>query len=289
MKSFRKPIVFTILCALGASCAGTNVKEVADSRYKRMDRGEGDTDKPAFFYVSYKPTAGRAPASVAQEVAQETKSSPKEAYFLGLWEQKNKMEAMLAKPSQTICPAFHQTLLDRKNELSQHADYSLEQDWSSLVKGEKVLSNPVLALQTESGLDLYTAIKSEERFEKEWVVEAFEGFYQRTASEVEELCQTGSSEGYFVFANMVRYYSTDRGFMRSEKALKALLKLSPVANAYVLQSLRKDRRPASVKGLEPLESQVLNHLKVSWFQQYLDTLYEVEENEFVSKNSSLRN
>ena len=287
MKSFKKPVVFAILCAFGASCAGTSVKEMADSRYKRMERGEGNADKPAFFYVSYKPTTGRAPASAVE--AKETKSSPKEAYFLGLWEQKNKMEAMLGKPSQTICPAFHQTLLDRKKELSQNGDYSLEQDWSSLVKGEKVLSNPVLALPTESGLDLYTAIKSEEHFEKEWVVEAFEGFYQRTASEVEELCQTGSSEGYFVFANMVRYYSTDRGFMRSEKALKALLKLSPVANAYVLQSLRKDRRPASVKGLGPLESQVLNHLKVSWFQQYLDTLYEVEENEFVSKNSSLRN
>lgn len=239
-------------------------------------------DQPNFYYLKYRPQmASRAPASFEQE-----KFSNKEVYFLGLWQQKKKMENLLGKVSNNVCPAFHNLLLETEDDRSiQSSNISLNRNWNKIFESQNPIANPVMVLRSSGGDDLISVYRSNGSIQSDEVVEALEEFYENSQSEVEQLCDTGSSEGYYVFQNMVEYYSNP-SFMKSEKALKALLKITPVANYYVLKSLASSN--GFVKA-DKFESLALKKLNASWFNNYLEKAYSSENRKVssVSKGSGI--
>lgn len=283
MKSAFQLFLPFILCALAVSCSSANL--ASNSKYKRVEIAQKDYVRPAFFYTDFKRdvAASRGPASVDP-----VEKDSKEVYFLGLWQQKIQMEKLLSiSPKAGACPAFHHTLLQSESKLKASArSHTLKKDWKGVVSKEQLVSNPVLALPVDEDRDVYSLYKSEYRSEEdldqEVVQEAFSKFYGQTRDEVRELCETGASDGYFVYANMVEYYSKNETFMLSQKGLQALLKLAPIANYYVLQSLRADRYSA---GPAFFEGQVLRDLNALWFQHYLYQVNRADEHKLSSTSA----
>lgn len=248
----------------------------------KLKRLSGDEDSsPSFFYTDYKPS--RASRSIAS--VESSDIGEKEAYFLGLWEQKKEMEKLLSsevegfaqKISQQkdICPAFHHTLLSAKKQLKFNPQHSPQknwlgehwnsQSWERIFNERSFVANPVLALETENGADIYSLYNENGNVEREDVHEAFHMFYQQTQEEIKQLCDTGSSDDFYVFTNMVKFYS-GQDFFASGQALEALLKLTPVSNYYVLQSLRS---PKNYKAHGFYEKHLLKKLNALWFNHYL--------------------
>ncbi|MCO4752942.1 MAG: hypothetical protein KC478_00600 [Bacteriovoracaceae bacterium] len=259
-------------CFLMMSCA-TKAPYELGAKFSKVEIDQKSYVKPEFYYSKFKaPMASRSIASM-----EENELTNKEAYFLGMWRQKIKMEKVLGltQKSKNYCPAFHNHLLKYEKELGATSQrYSLGKDWMKLASKEHVVANPVLALPVDSKRDLFTFIHEESFVDTDTVKEAFENYYKITKNELKELCETGASEGYFVFANYAKYYSTDNSFNRSEQALQALLKVTPVTNFYLLDSIKV----GGVSGPDYFESQMLKKLKAGWFGHYVDDLNQVSKN-----------
>ncbi|MBC77470.1 MAG: hypothetical protein CME64_15815 [Halobacteriovoraceae bacterium] len=264
--------VSLLFCLVLASCA-SKAPNMLESKFKRVVFEQDSYEKPQFFYAELSNIrASRSIASVA-----ENSLSNKEAYFLGMYKQKIKMEKVLglSQSNKNYCPAFHNHLLNYKKKLKAASEsFSLSKDWKSLADSAQVLSNPMLALPVDSETDLLTYIREESYVDTETVRETFENYYKITKKEVKDLCETGASEGYFVFRNYSKYYSSDRSFNRSEDALKALLKVTPVTNYYLLDSIKV----GGASGPDYFERQMFNKLNAQWFKGYVDRLKQPNKN-----------
>lgn len=253
------------LILLSIGVLGCSTSRLADSPgLKRMTTVKSDGYSPSFFYTQFRPSLGssRAPASVATP----SELSNKETYFLGMWEQKIKMEKILGKSSRSICPAFHNLLISAQNDISEKdfdSSSALKKDWQEALRSGDIISNPVLTLPVDGGSDVYTMYRNGESVEQDSITRAFEGFYKNTQREVQELCDTGTSPGYYVFENMVNFYSKDKSFMSGPKVVSSLLKVEPVANFYVLKTILK-----SAPG--KYESMALHKLNAKWFDGYIE-------------------
>jgi len=259
-------------CLFLASCA-TKSPNLLNVKYKRVKLEQESYEKPQFFYAELSETRrSRSIASVSEDSLND-----KEAYFLGMYKQKLKMEKILgiAQSNKNYCPAFHNHLLTYGKQLHKDSQkFSLVKDWKALAASSQVLSNPMLALPVNGEKDLYTYIKEESFVDAETVQETFRNYYKITKNEIRDLCETGSSEGYFVFRNYSQYYSTDNSFNQTEKALAALLKVTPVTNYYLLDSIKI----GGTKGPDYFETQMFKKLNAQWFRGYVDRLKHSSKN-----------
>ena len=182
----------------------------------------------------------RAPAS--RKVARVQKNlSKEEVYFATLWQQKNDFEKILGQTSTTfICPGYHQTLVKNQEGLrSRFYGSEIDRKWKEIIGVKDPSKNPLLGLKVYgSDKDLYEAYVTEkDEFSKEVFKKALTQHYLTTKNEIETLCEYGSSDGQYVYLNMITHFSDDKQFKKSKQSLKAYWNLLTIENYAILSAL----------------------------------------------------
>lgn len=231
------------------------------------------------FYIGELDFTKKVGRSIASVVQTQEKMSNRQIYFLSLYGQYKKMGALLGETKfQNSCPRFHNLLLEHKNIHVQNIDsYSMDIDFSAVSSDPHQLVNfPVLAVPYSSQQDLYTKLSSAGWKEsKDITRKGMHNLFRQTKSEVAELCDRGVSDGYYVYENLVSYFSNQNKMTASKKSLKALLKVSVIANMIVLDNLK-----TSTSGIDSniaYESLVLQRSKSNWLRGYMYSLTEKRE------------
>jgi hypothetical protein len=93
-------------------------------------------------------------------------------------------------------------------------------------------------------------------------------------SELNELCEYGTSDNYYAFENLITYAKDQKGLSSNATSIKAMFKTSILSNYALLNSLKeKDnaRAPASIAESEQknLLNKILKNLSAPWFNEYL--------------------
>jgi len=266
-----KNIIFTsLIMMMGCSQVA---EQTSFSGHQRVSYLEEDELRPKFYYKKRSPQ--RSPASFKDKFVAPS-SSIRSVYFQAMWSQKKDIEKILGKSSDNYCPAFHHQVLGFKENTNSY--FSISEMTRMINNNQNPLTYPVLALPY-SGSDLYSHQRSEELTSEE-VTEALDEFYKLTKMEINDLCETGVSQGYFMTKNLADYYTTDPKFKKSNKYIEAMLKTPFVANMYVLNSFKKSKIGLSNT------NELLYHLDANWFVSYLDTMNTDQTHRFTKNENT---
>lgn len=261
------------------SCSQT----VETKKYQRFDRvsylEQGARPEFYFSHDNQKNNSNkRGPASVAamSDTESEELTSLRALYFSSIWKQKKQMEKILSLKSDNYCPAFHQEVISMKNYTPEEF-LSFEQMYSNLQTNKNPLVYPILALPYE-GSDVYSYAE-QNKLSVDDLKDAFENYYKITENEIDSLCETGVSDGYFMTKNLTDYYVNKESFNSSSRHLEAILKTPYVANLYVISSFKRNNTEVNIS--------LLDNLNARWFIGYLDSLKEARNNRIV-KNTQVK-
>ncbi len=257
-----KKILYGCSILLASSCANFGLETV--DGVERVKISQKKYVKPQFYIKKYKPTkAKRSIASVGEDI----NLSNKKVYFLSLWKQYKQFNTItgVSEPIK-FCPQFHDDLLTFKDQLKVKRKSQFNIDFKDVVLNSSTISSyPVLALPYK-GTDLYSYLKVKNwNDSKEHAIAAVDQHRKKLKSEINTMCDYGNSNDYYIFENMISYYRSNEGFIYSYKALPSALKVAPVSNIFLLNSMNQ-------ASLSVFESNLLSKMNIPWFKNYL---YEV--------------
>jgi hypothetical protein len=270
----RRILTISTLTLL-ASCGSYQLKSI--DGVERVSINQDRYVKPQFYVKKFKPTKTSrsiASAQVGLDI------SNKKAYFLSLYKQHAQF-AQLANIDQQInsCPQFHNDLLTYKDELSNRKVSKANLDFSEvLIDKSKITSYPVLSLPYRN-TDLYSYISDNNKWDQSETIalSAIKSYAQSMRKEIETMCEFGNSNDYYIFENMISYYRNNLDFIYSFQALPSVLKVSPIANIFLLESLQSKSEKVSI-----FEDRLMAKMNIPWFKNYL---YEVS---LIRNNKSKR-
>ena len=213
----------------------------------------------------------RSPASVQKKASLHPNLNNKQLYFLTLNDQFHQMGRVLKveKIMGKRCPHFHSL---NNQVVSKNVYKSIAK--SSPIPGTKhyaqALSYP--AYYPEIHLPLKAKQKSPTVYElakkkgKDFdyhnhIARAFALHFNKTRSEIMELCETGTSDNYFVFENL-NTLILNTPLRPQKEDLETLLKVSIVTNDFILKSIKETTEEYSV-------SSALSRIGSTWFSSYI--------------------
>ncbi len=286
-----------------ASCAGPESYQEKMARYTPKNTLPNQVPEilsSDFKFVSSAKTqnATRGPASAPVEPSLKEESNPtnKKLYFLSLYTQYEELKNFsnhFEGPSVNICPNFHTSLL-RHNEGKAVKSYSkLEKkftyDTAKLSNDMYVASFPELLLPvskeetTPKVIDVIRS-KSEKINEyaiNELVYKAIDIHLAKTYSEINQLCEYGVSDNYYIYENLITHIKNNK-FEAGNINMNILLKTTIFSNLALMTSFDKHndmkkngRSIASIntneKATKPIYvSEMMKRLNISWANQYYD-------------------
>jgi len=302
--------IFSILIILSflTSCASNYRKP--ESIQEKMDRFQAQNAKVNHMPDYYSPTTkllakaknSRTPASVgrkkrAQQADLTLSYNNKKLYFLTLYGQYSELQAYSnhTAPELKICPSFHTTFLNYKDKYNKkimlktpikNITYS-----SKNLKDENYLAlHPELALPVTSE-NVHPRVKDillsqEKGVTKEVVLNAFNIHLTKTYNEIQELCEFGQSQNYFIFENLMTYINQQSNFNSTEKNMQYLMKTTLFSNMALIKSMNQfpkkkirrgpSRKIASIQSKsDPVFSnEVIKRLNANWSHGFLDQIGE---------------
>lgn len=182
----------------------------------------------------------RGPASVAMEL--EEGKSPRRIYFTSLYEQ----YLTLSKDrSIKVCPAFHH------DKIATDAK-------------QRTMIHPVLHAKDEGARAYFPEASLGKK--------GFESYVLSVRAEIETLCETGFSDNYYKYDNLVTHYSGKMDFHRSPKAMESVLKIPVFANYYLIHMMAPRFKSAEVSGGGKEFIELTNAF---WFKDYVQSASEV--------------
>ena len=259
------------------SCASNGLIHVTG--VARVKLSQENYTAPQFYMKNYTPLAIHRKVAHLDTENEFANLDLKKIYFLTLWQQHRVYNKVLGKNEATIsCPQFHNDLLSYQEKLKgvEHA-YAIEQNVSSVQNNPAdVIYYPVMSLPYE-GADLYSYLIHKNEWEKvdTHIYNAMAAYQKINLEELTNLCETGSSDGLYVFQNLVTYYSDDHKFINSQDALHSILKVTPISNMLVLNSFIKNDYQVSWSNVQIA---LLSKLNVNWFKNYLYELSSMRKN-----------
>jgi len=285
--NLRSKLAYGVVIFGLVSCSSSSSLVNVDG-VKRVDLTQETYSKPQFFLTNYKPSSanrgiasavsGHTPNQSHEQIEDGVKHSNKSArklYFLSMVQQYNMFNSLLGKKSekQNNCPQFHNDLVgNNKNFEDNGKFFSLSLNFAQIKKEpQNVMYYPAMSLPYQK-VDLYSyLVKSVDwKNASNHVKSALEHYNIKNKKEIEELCQNGVSEGYFIYQNMVTYYGQNQSFHNSTEALSSVLKIPVVSNMLVLGSLVKPKFQTDHFAF--YENKLLEKMNITWFKNYL---YEV--------------
>ena len=177
----------------------------------------------------------RAPAAVSDDALvklleqDERKPSLRRLYFRALYQEWRQLQTLAEARPLKACPQFHH---DRVVTDEQSAPLTLSLS-AARPAPEELSYYPEWALALERRLDLRTALREHT---------------ETLRLELQELCEAGSSDGYFRLENLVTYHDRLEGLART----RALLKIPVFSSMFLVRTLSHES--FSVAERELLES-----------------------------------
>ena len=259
-----RSLLCTCAMLITFSCATYKVEDVKGA--KRLKIVQAKYKKPQFYIKKYKPSkVKRSLASFEGEI----RISNKKAYFLSLWRQYKILQKMTdSHDSISSCPQFHNDILGFKKELKVSSKSKVDLGLSDkFINSSNIHSYPVLSLPYKD-TDLYSYLNQTNSWSRadDIAIDAISEYRINLKEEVNTLCEFGNSNEYYIYENLISYYRNNEEFIYSTAALPSVLKVGPVSNLLLINSILTDT------SISPFESKLLKKMNVSWFKNYL---YEV--------------
>ena len=220
---------------------------------------------------------GRFPAST-QTFDQFKNTKNKELYFMATYAQYNEYLKLGFFPKKPLkyCPHLHETFLNIKKTPSVHlssdktlASYNI----NSVNEGPGLFPELHLPIELNSPhpnvLDSWRETKGPTPPLKQGINIAI----QKLENELHELCETGSSDNYFIVENLVSYMGRSNSSDR-EKTIKRLLKTSLFVNFSIINALAKRNKLSVDKQYGIYHTELLQRLNTSWAIVYFQRLNE---------------
>lgn len=182
----------------------------------------------------------RGPASVTMDL--EEGKSPRRIYFTSLYEQ---YLTLSSDKSLNVCPAFHHDKIatDSKRRPMIQPVHEASDETSKAYFPEASLG--------KKGLEAYVS---------------------GVRTEIEILCETGFSDNFYKYDNLVTHYSGKRDFHRNPKAMESVLKIPVFANYYLIHMMARGFSSAEVSGGGKEFIELTNAF---WFKDYVQSASEV--------------
>lgn len=285
----------SFLVMLGASlagCAGNYRRpESFEAKMARFQPKNTNPNKVPKFELDpampdhFKRPSTRGPAST--EIKPEKLPSSKRLYFITLYGQYRKISEFVQSekaPDLNHCPSFHSTLINYKEGLPpvSQKNVSLENRYSSITP-DSVAKFPELSLPVSLEGDrprLYDVIAHQSKPDTgNYLNQALKVHLTKTYKELEELCESGSSDNYYNYENLTTHIQRKGNqFSPNKKSLQTLLKTTVFSNMTLLESLNghqaASRGPASEMKSPHLFYQkgLIQKLGVEWTYSYFKTI-----------------
>ncbi len=235
---------------------------------------------------------GRTIASVKNQDAVKVEStinafSNRKIYFLTLLSQYNEMKHItrIDSPEIKVCPSFHTEVLENKKLVKsggkEFVDLSnMNYNIPELLKKD----SQYLSLYPELSLPLTTESLHPSLIDSlnaknssmvgELLVKAYKTHLGKIYQELNEMCDKGQTDNFYVFENLVTYTKSHPDFKNSESALKSVMKSSLFANMYIIKSFKikstLERTVASGSEINSFEEEVVNRTDTFWVKNYFD-------------------
>lgn len=223
-----------------------------------------------------------------QEVQEHIEQGPsnKKLYFLTLldqYETLKKYTEEFAAPEVNICPHFHTSILDRKTEKVASREFksklALKYDRSKLDSADYLAKHPELSLplvndstapMVVDSLRKYSSLEQNSRAQ-EVVNEALKIHLAKTYTELQQLCEFGSSDNYYIYENLISHIKSNN-FKAKTENLNTLLKTTLFSNMAIEASLDKKYHKTQMPliGKADYAHEVISRLNVTWAQEYFD-------------------
>ena len=208
------------------------------------------------------------------------KPSPKTLYFTALYKQHSEFKSYMNDTEENTlnhCPAFHNTFIKIKKPYSTSA--ATKKDISKSKVISLSIDAPLYSLPIDNMTRTISSAIKVKMASPDVINKAIEAHTTRTLLELKEFCDTGTSENYYNFANVITHVQNNKAAFHREKesSMKSLLKTTVYSNLAILKNLDqvavKGRFPASSNKKSPETLQdVDNALEVNWAASYFDSL-----------------
>jgi hypothetical protein len=300
-------LTLTFAAAL-SSCSTPESYQTKISRYNTKQVGINQVPEITTNGFEFTKKATRGPAaitpapletSVETSLGAETTLSNKKLYFLtlfGQYESMKKYSSQFDAPVVNVCPHFHNSLLEHNEKraaafaghITNKNTKKFVYDTAKLNDQAYVALHPELSLPlakdevTPKIIDIFRSQASSMNESKmdEMVHTAIDIHLSKTYSEVRELCETGVSDNYYIYENLITHIKTT-SFVPAEKNMNTLLKTTVFSNIALVTALEKiqSSQMRSIASIEakkdvstPYSNELMTRLNVEWAQEYFNYL-----------------
>jgi hypothetical protein len=297
MKVFSSILIFTLLSSCGSQYKRPESFSDKMQRYKPHSTNPNVVPSlPLSFKEQPIPnnSNNRMPASSADGGVSWDKvvvpGSNKKLYFLTLLEQYEVLRVSSnRKETKTLnhCPSFHSAWVEYKNDHTQSlvSKMSFKNRYRDLKDKNDIFYFPELGLPLDEKSDqpiVFDHIQDEKNMTIA-LNKAISTHINKTYKELAELCETGSSDNYYIYENLTTQISRrPELFVQTTKSAHTLLKSSIFFNMALLNSFDKplSRGPASSTGSAHAQYslKVLKKLGVPWMNQFLRDMNQYKNN-----------
>ena len=265
MKNFA--LGFTLLGMV--SCSTNQILEI--DGLERVKLSQESYEKPQFFVKRYKPTKQARTIASVDDSNRLNDLPAKNIYFFSLLQEYRAFKSLIGNgESLKACPQFHHEMVTQNSYNPENKNfYKLDTNFETVKLDPKNLVHfPVLSLPYK-GVDLYSYMENKGQWESAYThtVQAIKEHNQKNFEELQTLCDKGVSPGYYIYENMISYYTNNEDFQKSYDALPSILKVNTVSNMLILDSMVKPQYKS--EHLVGYKSALLEQLKVGWFKNYL--------------------
>lgn len=278
MKCYKGVVHILNFALLGSmiSCASYHSME---SVSEKMDRYHPRLGAPTPSYsldlpeTSNQTVASRGPASAAEPKSR-LKYSNKQLYFMTLLDQYYKLGQYSSNTTPEIkhCPANHSALITFKDHYQGHyTKYSFPKirNFSSAAELEKELTKfPELqlpaTLEAARPLVADLAKKEPSKDATPLAQRALEIHLVKTYNELRELCDTGASDNYYAFENLL-----NDSKKQAPADQKAVMKGAIFSNMALIKSLSRNTGRSIASGsTETLSLETMSRANAEWIKNY---------------------
>ncbi len=299
-------VLMTVTLSVLASCSSPESYQTKMSRYtpKQFSTNQvPEITTSGFQFAKTKssrfPASSSSATSVEATQSDEATLSNKKLYFLtlfGQYESMNKYASDFDAPAVSICPHFHNSLLEHNDRrpagiasrVPAKSTKKFSYDASKFNDAQYVAAHPELSLPlaknevTPKVIDIFRSegAKINDTKMNELVHTALDIHLAKTYAEIRELCEFGVSDNYYIYENMITHIK-NTNFAPAESNMNTLLKTTVFSNIALVTALNKVQPQAmrSIASVEvkkdpstPYSNEVMTRLNVEWAHEYYDHL-----------------
>jgi len=254
------------------SCASSNdfSQEVLD--IKRVEIKQKSYTKPQVFVGDYKFSKRKNHRTIASLTSTPAMTN-REAYFLSFYKQHLTLAKTLRMQEEQVnCPSFHNLILEHKRALFKtKRNYSTDISLSNIASDySQVSHHPVLAVPYSGSTDLFTRLhQTGFKDTKKDLTKALSHFYQQDKRELAQLCETGVSQNYYIYENLVTYFKNKPHFHRTKEGLLSILKVPVVSKMMILDNLTNEE---TYINSNPFDKWLVDKAGLSWIEEFRNDL-----------------